>query len=224
MEIFRPKCFHVWVPGNVLGLEYALFFIPQLSLHELKCQPAISSTPDLLSLPSLRFKTFSNWCCHSASERHEKKTPPTLISNSKNPSLNTPPWKDELTALIVAYPPSLWLYTVDPRVTATPLLCRCSRAVGPTPSHFPIRNPHLINPFTPESDQCQISPAASPEIWHHTVRRTWLFIAYSDEKWLYYKFSLHHSYNRFLKGWENTLFELRSERVNMARFLSRRWP
>ena len=42
---------------------------------------------------------------------------------------------------------------------------------------------------------------------------TWLFIAYSDEKWLYYKFSLHHSYNRFLKGWENTLFELRSERV-----------
>ena len=72
---------------------------------------------------------------------------------------------------------------------------------------------HLVNPFTPESDQCQNSPAASQEIWHHTVWRTWLFIAYSDEKWLYYKFSLHHSYNRFLKGWENTLFELRSERV-----------
>ena len=70
-----------------------------------------------------------------------------------------------------------------------------------------------IIPFTPESDQCQNSPAASQEIWHHTVWRTWLFIAYSDEKWLYYKFSLHHSYNRFLKGWENTLFELRSERV-----------
>ena len=72
---------------------------------------------------------------------------------------------------------------------------------------------HLVNPFTPESDQCQNSPAASQEIWHHAVWRTWLFIAYSDEKWLYYKFSLHHSYNRFLKGWENTLFELRSERV-----------
>ena len=71
----------------------------------------------------------------------------------------------------------------------------------------------LINPFTPESDQCQNSPAESQEIWHHTVWRTWLFIAYSDEKWLYYKFSLHHSYNRFLKGWENGLFELRSERV-----------
>ena len=84
---------------------------------------------------------------------------------------------------------------------------------------------YSFNPFTPESDQCQNSPAASQEIWHHTVWRTWLFIAYSDEKWLYYKFSLHHSYNRFLKGWENTLFELRSERVkkilntsNMRRF------
>ena len=60
----------------------------------------------------------------------------------------------------------------------------------------------IFNPFTPESDQCQNSPAASQEIWHHTVWRTWLFIAYWDEKWLYYKFSLHHSYNRFLKGWE----------------------
>ena len=39
-----------------------------------------------------------------------------------------------------------------------------------------------LNPFTPESDQCQISPAASPEILHHTVRRTWLFIAYSGER------------------------------------------
>ena len=75
------------------------------------------------------------------------------------------------------------------------------------------------NPFTPEpSDQCQNSPAASQEIWHHTVWRTWLFIAYSDEKWLYYKFLLHHSYNCFLKGWENTLFELRSERDIRANF------
>ena len=77
-----------------------------------------------------------------------------------------------------------------------------------------------FNPFTPESNQCQNSPAASQEIWHHTVWRTWLFIAYSDEKWLYYKFSLHHSYNRFLKGWENTLFELRSERVNQSSFVN----
>ena len=42
----------------------------------------------------------------------------------------------------------------------------------------------VINPFTPESDQCQNSPAAPPEILHHTVWRTWLFIAYSDERWL----------------------------------------
>ena len=42
-----------------------------------------------------------------------------------------------------------------------------------------------INPFTPKSDQFQISPAALPEILHHTVWRTWLFIAYSDKRWLY---------------------------------------
>ena len=36
-------------------------------------------------------------------------------------------------------------------------------------------NPPLgVNPFTPKSDQCQIFPAASPEILHHTVWRTWL--------------------------------------------------
>ena len=44
--------------------------------------------------------------------------------------------------------------------------------------------PLYINPFTPKSDQCQISPAASLEILHHTVWRTWLFVAYSDERWL----------------------------------------
>ena len=44
--------------------------------------------------------------------------------------------------------------------------------------------PLYINPFTAKSDQCQISPAASLEILHHTVWRTWLFVAYSDERWL----------------------------------------
>ena len=34
-----------------------------------------------------------------------------------------------------------------------------------------------LNPFTPKTDQFQISPAASPEILHHTVWRTSLFIA-----------------------------------------------
>ena len=37
-----------------------------------------------------------------------------------------------------------------------------------------------------------MSPAASPEILHHTEWRTWLFIAYSDERWLYCQYSLHH--------------------------------
>ena len=90
-----------------------------------------------------------------------------------------------------------------------------SRSVG-IMCHWHCESLTLFNPFTPESDQCQNSPVASQEIWHHTVWRTWLFIAYSDEKWLYYKFSLHHSYNHFLKGWENTLFELRSKRVKRA--------
>ena len=70
------------------------------------------------------------------------------------------------------------------------------------------------NPFTPESDQCQISPAASPEIVHHTVWRTWLFIAYSDERWLHYQFLLLHLHTFSLKCSENVLFELRSERVD----------
>ena len=51
-------------------------------------------------------------------------------------------------------------------------------------------NSNSIKPFIPKSDQFHISPAASPAILHHTVRRTWLFIAPSDERWLYYQFSL----------------------------------
>ena len=66
--------------------------------------------------------------------------------------------------------------------------------------------PGSLNPFTPKSDQCQISPAASPwEILHHTVWITWLFIAYSDERWLNYRFSLPHSYVFSLEGWENVI-------------------
>ena len=78
-------------------------------------------------------------------------------------------------------------------------------------SQRPIRNP---GPFTPKSDQFQTSPAASPEILHHTAWRTWLFIAYSDERWLIYQFSLPHLYTSiFFKGWGNVLFERGSERV-----------
>ena len=58
-----------------------------------------------------------------------------------------------------------------------------------------------VNPFTPKSDQLQISPAASPEILHHTVWRTWVFIAYSDKRWLCYQFSLPHSYISLEEDW-----------------------
>ena len=51
-----------------------------------------------------------------------------------------------------------------------------------------------FNPFTPKSDQFQIFPPASPEILHRTVWRTWLFMAYSDERLVYYQFSLSHFY------------------------------
>ena len=39
--------------------------------------------------------------------------------------------------------------------------------------------------FNPKSDQCQISPAASPQILHHTVWRTWLFITYTTNSFTY---------------------------------------
>ena len=32
-----------------------------------------------------------------------------------------------------------------------------------------------FNPLTPESDQCQISPLALPEILHHTVKENLVF-------------------------------------------------
>ena len=69
------------------------------------------------------------------------------------------------------------------------------------------------NPFTPESDQSPISPATSPKISHHTVWRTWLFIAY---RWkvITLQFSLPHPYISLWEGWENVLFELGSERAN----------
>ena len=44
-----------------------------------------------------------------------------------------------------------------------------------------IMDPVYANPFTPaKSDQFQISPAASPEIFHHTASR--LLISYSKLK------------------------------------------
>ena len=58
----------------------------------------------------------------------------------------------------------------------------------------------LHNPFTPNNDQFQISTAASPEILHHTVWRTCLFISYSVERLLYYQFSQYLTYTFSLKS------------------------
>ena len=58
---------------------------------------------------------------------------------------------------------------------------RCSATIGSKRQASP-----SVYPFTPKSDQFQISPAASPEILHHTVWRTWVFKAYLDERRLYY--------------------------------------
>ena len=67
--------------------------------------------------------------------------------------------------------------------------------------------------FTPKSDQVQISPVASPVILHHTVWRTWLFIAYSDWKMILVPVLTTLLIHFSGKGWENVLFELGIERV-----------
>ena len=66
----------------------------------------------------------------------------------------------------------------------------------------------LSSPTLLKSDQYQISPAASPEIYHQTVRKICLFMAYSDDRWSYYQFSLLHPYIFSLEVRENVLFEL----------------
>ena len=45
-------------------------------------------------------------------------------------------------------------------------------------------------PFIPESYQFQLSPTDLPEITSHSMWRTWLFIASSNERGSYYQFSL----------------------------------
>ena len=66
----------------------------------------------------------------------------------------------------------------------------------------------VLNPVNPKSDQHQNSPAASPEIKHHTVRRTWLC-----NTLLRWKMTNTTS----IKGQENVFFELRSERVKVSK-------
>ena len=72
--------------------------------------------------------------------------------------------------------------------------------VGNYTIHPPPPPPLPYNPFTPKSVEYKISPAALPEILHHTVWRTWLFIAYSGERWLSYQFSVPRLCNFFNLG------------------------
>ena len=47
---------------------------------------------------------------------------------------------------------------------------------GPNPWKSPLNSTCLLfNPFTPESDQCQISPPAPSEILHHTSKENLAF-------------------------------------------------
>ena len=62
------------------------------------------------------------------------------------------------------------------------------------------------NPFIAKSDQFQISPAASPEILHHTVWRTWLCIAYSRWKIIILPILTTSLILFSLKSWENVVY------------------
>ena len=76
------------------------------------------------------------------------------------------------------------------------------------------RIPHNgFNPYTPKSDQFQISPCSlTGKIISHIMKNL-AFIAYTAGRWLYYQFSLHHVCIFSLEGWENVRFELGSESV-----------
>ena len=81
--------------------------------------------------------------------------------------------------------PSLLFNFVHFEVSALDLNSRTKIEKGqnrPSNTFFKPEKKNSVNPFTPRSDQYQTSPAASPEILHHTVWRTWLFMAYSDEE------------------------------------------
>ena len=65
------------------------------------------------------------------------------------------------------------------------------------------------------------SHEALPEILHHTVWRTWLFVAYSDERWLCYQFSLPHRYKES-KPTGNGRSYIRSDCVVIFIYLARR--
>ena len=82
-----------------------------------------------------------------------------------------------------------------------------------TAGHLGLKSDNDHQTFTPNySDQCQIFPAASPEILHHTVWRTWLFTAL---RWKMIILAIPTTSYTF-QGWDIVLFGLGSERLTRA--------
>ena len=109
--------------------------------------------------------------------------------------------------------------TLEPRKCDSRFLYNCQgwprKSCG-----LPCQKRHVVNLSDyivrpSKSDQYQISPAPSPEISHHTIWRTWLFIAYSDERWTSCQILTALLIHFSLKGWDNVLFKLGSERVKL---------
>ena len=74
-----------------------------------------------------------------------------------------------------------------------------------TKKGLPISTPQF-DPFTPKSEQFQMSPSASPEMLYITSPSMNLtFHSFSDDRWSYYQFSLPHLYISLEKS-EKTYF------------------
>ena len=69
----------------------------------------------------------------------------------------------------------------------------CKWGLGSLYGHLPLYEMYCYVTFTPKIDKFQTFYTASPKILHHTVWRTWLFMAYPDERRLYYQFLLNYS-------------------------------
>ena len=66
-----------------------------------------------------------------------------------------------------------------------------------------------LNPLTPKSDQSQISPAASPQIFHHSMKNL-AFHSLLRQKMIILPILTTSLIHFSLQGWENVLFELES--------------
>ena len=79
---------------------------------------------------------------------------------------------------------------------------------------FEVSIPSALTLSLPRVINFKIPHAASLEILHHKVWGTWLLIAHSDWKMIIMTILTTLLIHFPIKGWENVLFELGSERVN----------